>query len=205
MMKQNLNPTTVTLNDSPYNYQPWYSSKSFEALSSLSHLTELLKGPVPTLTETQQKDMIQYQLRNAISNTLSIYVHTMGVESAIHDDTDIIMRFGFNGLLNRSISYELQYTHPTDGRNPVRSFCDGNPDSQRKNVPDNNRDLDDFCKEVILEDILREFSGFVLLYRQMCRPESGTASDGSASEDDADPDGVNDNDGLDRKARPPNK
>lgn len=95
MMKQNLNPTTVTLNDSPYNYQPWYSSKSFEALSSLSHLTELLKGPVPTLTETQQKDMIQYQLRNAISNTLSIYVHTMGVESAIHDDTDIIMRFGF--------------------------------------------------------------------------------------------------------------
>ena len=205
MMKQNLNPPTVTLNDSPYNYQPWYSSKSFEALSSLSHLAELLKGSVPTLTETKQKDMIQYNLRNAISNTLSIYVRTMGVESAIHDDTDIIMRFGFNGLLNRSISYELQYTHPTDGRTPVRSFCDGKTDTRRRNVLDNNRDLDDLYTEAILEDIFREFTGFVLLYRQMCYPESGVASDGSASEDDADPDRVNDNDGLDRKARPPNK
>lgn len=205
MMKQNLNRPTITISDSPYNYQPWYSSKSFEALSSLSHLAELLKGPMPTLTEKQRKDMIQFHLSNAITNTLSIYVRTMGVESAIHDDADIIMRFGFNGLLNRSISYELQYTHPTDGRNPVRSFCDGNPDSQRKNVPDNSRDLDDLCKEAILEDILREFSGFVLLYRQMCCPESGAAYDGSAYDDDTDPDRVNDNDGFDCKARPPNK
>lgn len=111
------------------------------------------------------------------------------------------MRFGFNGLLNRSISYELQYTHPTDGHDPVRSFYDGNPDSQRKNVPDNNRNLDDLCKEAILENILREFSGFVLLYRQMCCPES----DGSTYDDDTDPDGINDNDGFDCKARPPDK